>query len=169
MAATEVEIRTGAYYDSIVLMHMQSSLADQPGVLDAGVVMGIEANKNVLAQSGMLVPEAKAAGAEDLVIVVKAQDQESARAALAQVDELLTRRKSATVDEEYLPKTLQSAEKILPEAQWVLVSVPGRYAAGVSRQALDLGKHVFLYSDNVTLEQEIELKREAAGKGYSGR
>ncbi len=53
----------------------------------------------------------------------------------------------------------------MPDAQWVLVSVPGRYAAGVSRQAIGLNKHVFLYSDNVSLEDEISLKQEAAQKG----
>ena len=54
---------------------------------------------------------------------------------------------------------------MLPTAQWVLISVPGRYAAGVARQALSAGKHVFLYSDNVTLEDEIALKQSAADKG----
>jgi FdrA protein len=54
---------------------------------------------------------------------------------------------------------------MLPEAQWVLISVPGRYAAQVTRQALDLDKHVFLYSDNVSLEDEIELKQTASQKG----
>ena len=35
----------------------------------------------------------------------------------------------------------------------------------MARQALSAGKHVFLYSDNVTLEDEIALKRSAADKG----
>lgn len=52
-----------------------------------------------------------------------------------------------------------------PDARWLLVSVPGRFAAGVARQGLDLGRHVFLYSDNVSLEDEIALKRTAAEKG----
>ena len=43
--------------------------------------------------------------------------------------------------------------------------MPGRYAAGVSREALRLGKHVFLYSDNVTVDEEIELKTIGAEKG----
>jgi FdrA protein len=47
----------------------------------------------------------------------------------------------------------------------VLVSVPGRYAAGVAREALALGKHVFLYSDNISLEDEIALKRDAQSRG----
>jgi FdrA protein len=54
---------------------------------------------------------------------------------------------------------------MLPEAQWVLISVPGRYAAAVARQSLNLGKHVFMFSDNVSLDDEIELKRVAAEKG----
>ena len=54
---------------------------------------------------------------------------------------------------------------MLPDAGWVLVSVPGRYAAEVARGALRLGKHVFLYSDNVSREDEVALKREAAGRG----
>jgi FdrA protein len=69
------------------------------------------------------------------------------------------------VDQEFLPKSQESAAKLLPDAKWTLISVPGRYAAGVSREALRLGTHVFLYSDNVSLEEEIELKKKGAEKG----
>jgi FdrA protein len=88
-----------------------------------------------------------------------------AQAALAKVDELLASRRKAEVGGEFLPKSLESAVQMLPAAQWVLVSVPGRYAAGVAREALRLNKHVFLYSDNVALDDEIELKRTAQEKG----
>ena len=54
---------------------------------------------------------------------------------------------------------------MLPAASWVLVSVPGRYAAGVAHQALDLGRNVFLYSDNVELDDEVALKRRARDLG----
>jgi FdrA protein len=165
MTATEVEIRASAYYDSVILMQLQRSLVELPGVLDAGVVMGTDANKEILAQSGLLSQEAQAAVADDLVIVVKGKDKASARAAIDKVDELLTVRRRAGVDEEYRPKSLETAIKMLPEAQWVLISVPGRFAAGVARQSLSLGRHVFIFSDNVPLEDEIELKRLAADKG----
>ncbi|MDY7039525.1 MAG: acyl-CoA synthetase FdrA [Chloroflexota bacterium] len=164
MAVTKAEIRSGAYYDSVVLMQLQRSLAALPGVLDAGVVMGTDANKNILAQSDLLTPGAQAAVADDLLIVVRAKDGATAQAALAQVDELLTRRR-ARIEQEYRPKSLESAVQVLTEAQWVLVSVPGRYAAGVARQALRLGKHVFLYSDNVSLDDEASLKRVSTEKG----
>jgi FdrA protein len=164
MAVTEAEVRSGAYYDSVILMQLQRSLAALPGVLDAGVVMGTAANKDILAQSDLLTLEAQAAVADDLVIVVRAEDEAAARTALGQVDELLTRRRGG-VEREYRPKSLESAVQMLPDAQWVLVSVPGRYAAGVARQALHLGKNVFLYSDNVSLDDETSLKQTAAERG----
>lgn len=165
MASVSVEIRRGAYFDSVVLMQLQRSLADLPGVLDAGAMMGTAANKDVLAQSGLLVPEAGSAAADDLIIVVRAEDAAAAQAALDQVDPLLTSRRQGGTEHEFLPKSIESAAQALPQAQWVLVSVAGRYAAGVAREALRLGKNVFLYSDNVSLEDEIALKSSAAEKG----
>jgi FdrA protein len=165
MTTVKVEIRSGAYYDSVILMQLQRSLASLPGVVDAGVVMGTAANKDVLAQSELLTAEAQAAGADDTVIVVKAEDVASAEAALQKVDELLTNRQRREVETEYRPKSLDSAAQMLPDAQWVLVSVPGRYAASVARQALRLGKNIFLYSDNVSLEDEIAIKGIASEKG----
>jgi FdrA protein len=165
MAAVQVQVRRGAYYDSVVLMQLQRSLGDLPGVIDAGVVMGTHANKEVLAQSGLLAPEAREAANDDLVIVVKAEEGQAAQAALDQVDELLASRRRAGVEQDFLPKSLESACQMLPAARWVLVSVAGRYAAGVAREALRLGRNVFLYSDNVSLEDEISLKRTAGDKG----
>ena len=166
MAIIKTEIRSGAYFDSVILMQLQRSLAELPGVDDAGVVMGTEANLDLLEQTGLLVDEIKAAKADDLVLVVKAKDAKTAQEALAQVDELVAARRSREgAGEDFLPKSLESADKTLPGTNWVLISVPGRYAAGVSREALRLGKHVFLYSDNVTVDEEIDLKKSGAEKG----
>jgi len=165
MAVVKAEIRSGAYYDSAVLMQLQRSLAGLSGVLDAGVVMGTESNKDLLAHIDLLSPEAQAAKPDDLVLVVRAEDEAAAQAALGQVDELLSRRKSTIEGGEYRPASVETAAEMLPEAAWVLVSVAGRYAAGVARQSLRLGKHVFLFSDNVAVEDEISLKHMAAEKG----
>ena len=166
MAMIKTEIRSGAYYDSVVLMQLQRALADLPQVEDAGVVMGTEANLELLDQTGLLVDEIKNARPDDLVIVVKAEDAKTAGEALAKVDELVAARRSREgAGEDFLPRSLESAAKALPGANWVLISVPGRYAAGVSREALRLGKHVFLYSDNVTVDEEIELKTIGSEKG----
>ena len=163
-AATLAEIRAGSYYDSVVLMLLQRALTELPGILDAGVVMGTPANKELLAQSGLLSDDIRAAAPEDLILVVKAESEEAGRSALAGVDDLLAARRSQQTGG-YRPKSLSSAIRMMPEAEWVLVSVPGRYAAAVAREALNLDRNVFLYSDNVSLEDEISLKETAARKG----
>ena len=164
MTAVAVEIRAGAYYDSVVLMQLQRSLAALPGIVDAGVAMGTPSNKELLEQGDLLPPEAGAAAPDDLIIVVRGPDAATAQAALARVDELLSRRKSRD-DQDYRPQSLETACEMLPGADWVMISVAGRYAAGVARQALRLGKHVFLFSDNVSVEDEIGLKQMAAQAG----
>lgn len=164
MTVVKWEVRAGAYYDSVVLMQLQRGLLGLPGVVDAGVVMATPANRDLLAANNLL-PEKITANPDDLLIVVKADDDASATDAISKVDELLARRKSSSISQDFRPRSLSGAVKQLPEAHWVLISVPGRYAAGVAREALELGKHVFLYSDNVSLEDEIALKKSSREKG----
>ncbi len=85
MSITKGEVRSGVYYDSIVLMQLQRALSGLPGVLDAGVVMGTEANKHLLAQGDLLAPEVQSASPEEMLIVVKAADDTAAQAALQKV------------------------------------------------------------------------------------
>jgi len=164
MAVIKTQVRSGVYYDSAKLMQLQRTLATLPGVDDAGVVMGTETNKELLARVDLLSPEANASRENDLVIVVRADVEQVAVDAIGKVDELLAPRKD-TGDAVARPKTIAAANDILPESSWVLVSVAGRFAARVARQAMALGKHVFLFSDNVSVEEEIALKAEAAEKG----
>ncbi len=164
MSVLESEVRPGAYADSIVLMQLQGALAKLPGVLDAGVVMGTPANLDLLAANGLLADELAGVRPDDLVLVVRAESAAAAAAALAEADGLMER-PGATAGDEFRPRSLASAAKLMPEAGWVLVSVPGRYAAVVAREALALGRHVFLYSDNVSLEDERALKQTAGAEG----
>jgi FdrA protein len=164
MSIVKWNVRAGTYYDSVVLMQLQRGLLELTGIIDAGVVMATQANRDLLA-ANQLLPESISANPDDLLIVVKADKEDSALEAISKVDELLTRRKSSGVSQDFRPRSLSAAVKQLPDANWVLISVPGRYAAGVAREALELNKHVFLYSDNVSLEDEISLKKTAREKG----
>jgi FdrA protein len=145
-------------------MQLQRALAALPGVLDAGVMMATPANRDLLAASGLLPGEAATAGPDDLLIAVKAESEAAAGEALARVDSLLAVRR-AEAGQGFRPRSLSTAVKQLPEARWVLVSVPGRYAAAVADEALDLDRNVFLYSDNVPLSEEVALKRKARERG----
>jgi FdrA protein len=163
--AVRCAVRPGVYHDSVVLMRLQRSLATLPGVLDAGVMMATPANRELLAASG-LIPEGEiAAGPHDLLIAVKAAGEAEAGEALARVDALLQVRRGGDDDQDFRPRSLASALKLLPEARWVLVSVPGRHAGALAEEALDLGRNAFLYSDNVPLEREVALKRKARERG----
>ncbi len=164
MAVIKAEIRTGVYYDSAFLMQLQRTLAELPGVEDAGVIMGTESNKELLSHINLVSPEVTAAKPDDLVSVVRAKDEKTALDAIAQVEELLKKKKTAS-EADFKPKSIESAVESLPEASWVLVSVAGRYADIVAHDALDMGKHVFLFSDNVSVEAELELKKKSAEKG----
>jgi FdrA protein len=158
-------VRLGSYYDSVVLMQLQRSLAALPGIVDAGVVMATPPNREMLAESGLL-PDAEA-GEGDLLIAVRAESEAAAGEALGRVDSLLQVRRGGEGGggQGFRPRSLQGAVKMLPGARWVLVSLPGRFAAGVADEALDLGRHVFLYSDNVSLADEAALKRKARERG----
>ena len=120
------EIRSGVYYDSVVLMQLQRALTELPGVIDAGVVMGTEANMDLLAQSDLLVTEVQAAGADDMVLVVKAEDESAAQEALEKVDELIASRRGTSADEDYRPKSLESAAKTASQAALIAARGSGR-------------------------------------------
>ena len=161
-------VRRGSYYDSVVLMQLQRALNGLPGIADAGVVMATPANREMLRESGLL-SEMVEAGEGDLLIAVKAESETAAGEALGSVDALLQVRRNSGGGgggpKGFRPRSLEGAVKALPAARWVLISVPGRYAAGVAEQALDLGRHVFLYSDNVSLGEEMTLKSKAREQG----
>lgn len=164
---TQTTIKAGAYYDSITLLQVQGGLLDVDGVKDAAVVMGTPANKGILKDAGLLTPEANAATADDLIITVQAASEERAVEALEQADALL-KASRAPKDESGMarqPKTMSAAVKKLDGANIALISVAGRYAAGVAREALDRGLHTFLFSDNVSVEDEIALKKLGHEKG----
>ena len=159
-------VKAGEYHDSVVLMLVSRELGAMPGVLDVSVVMGTEANKSLLQQAGLLNTEMQAAGPNDLVIAVKAQDAEAAQAALAGAQRLLSQKAaSSQVGGLARPKSIRSAIRSAPQANVAVVSVAGQYAAAQAWDALLAGLHVLLFSDHVSLEDEIALKEYARDHG----
>lgn len=159
-------VRRNAYADSITLLQVSATVAELDGVLDAALVMGTDLNRDVLRDGGLLVGEASAAAANDLIIAVRAGDDATADAAIGHAEALLQRRASAAAAQAVEPpRSLRSARTRLPSASVAVVSVPGQYAASEARQALSQGLNVFLFSDNVSLDDEVALKRRARDAG----
>jgi FdrA protein len=162
--SVKTRVRPGEYHDSVTLMLVARELAKLPGVLDAAVVMATEANKAILKEAGLLTAEAEAAAANDLVIAVSAPG-DVAGAALAAGESLLQKKREAGDAQEFRPRTLRGAVKAYPKANVAVVSVAGRYAADEAWDALHRGLHVLLFSDNVSLADEIALKTVARDHG----
>ena len=162
----QTTIRSGEYYDSVTLLQVAQGLLKLPGVEDAAVVMGTPANKGILKDAGLLTPKAEAASADDLIIAARIAGKAKVDAA-ARAEELLkaSRTPKAESGTAAPPKTLSAAAQQLAGANIALISVAGRYAAGVARDALNQGMHVFLFSDNVSVENEIALKKLGREKG----
>jgi FdrA protein len=164
--STLTRIKPSAYHDSVTLMLVAQAVLKLPGVQDAAVVMGTPANREIIAAAGLLTPEAAGARPDDLLIVIKAEDEASALAALAQAEEILAAKAPrAETGAAQRPKSLASAIAGMPGANLAVISVAGRYAAGEAHTALENGLHVLLFSDNVPLEDEIALKKLAAERG----
>ncbi len=161
----ETLIKPSEYHDLVSLMLVARALADTDGILDAAVVMATEANKSILADADLLTDEAQAATANDLVIAVRANGPALAAAGLAQAEELLKKKAAAVETGEYQPKSIHAAKASHPELNVTVISVAGRYAADEAWDALTRGMHVLLFSDNVSLEDEIALKQYASDRG----
>jgi succinyl-CoA synthetase alpha subunit len=160
-------ILPSAYYDSVTLMLVAKELLAMPGVQDAAVVMGTPANLALMRDAGLLTAAVQAATPNDLVVAVLATDEHTAAAALAALDGLLAAGKGSRQAEagQPRPRSLRAAVRQAPDANLALISVAGRYAAREARLALAKGLHVMLFSDNVSLEDEIALKTLASEKG----
>lgn len=152
-------VKKSEYHDSVSLMLVARELSALAGVEDAAVVMATDANKSILDEAGLLTEAAQQATSNDLVIAVKAPSNEIVDQALGNVEAMFAKKAAADESADFRPKTIRGAQSSFPEANMAVVSVAGRYAADEAWEALTRGMHVLLFSDNVSLEDEIALKK----------
>ena len=164
MSVRHVQVRQGAYVDSARLMSVSRSMGQQDGVQWASAVMGTAANLETLQQEGF--DDVSDAGANDLVLAVRAESEDNAGDAFAAAQDALGGgTDEGTPREERRPRTFDEAHDVVPEANVAIVSVPGAYAALEAHKALTAGLHVLLFSDHVPLDDELELKRRGQERG----
>ena len=160
-----VIVRKDAYYDSVFLMLISTDVKKLPGIDEAVVAMGTEMNRDLIAGMGLSNDDIAGATANDLIIAVDATDDEAADAAGAKVDELLQKKSRGDGGSSYRPGSFAGALQAAPDANLAIVSLPGQFAAREARKALTAGLHVMLFSDNVSVDQEVSLKKLAVQKG----
>ena len=161
-----IHVEKDRYNDSVLLMSISREVKALPDVTDAIVCMATPANLEHLARVGFTSPQLSETSPNDLLIAVDAANKEALEAARAHTQKMLVeRRRPSGLDTQARPRTLSEAVTVLPEANFLLVSVPGAYAAREAREGLRRGLHVMLFSDNVSVEDEVKLKREASRRG----
>lgn len=160
------QVRKDLYFDSVTLMVASSMMRQLEGVDGAAVMMGTDHNRQLMADSGLLGPDIEPFGVNDTVVAVRAETAQAAQAAIDLFDAHISGKQAARQEgEERRARTLAAAKAACPGADLAVISVPGRFARAEAEKALAQGLHVLLFSDNVSLEDEVALKRIAVERG----
>ncbi len=164
MVSTKVIVKRGNYRDSITLMKISNALRGLKGVSQAAVVMATQLNKKLLADVGFRASEVDNAATEDMIVALEAKDDSSLNAAIAETETLLSSAGTSVTQDSAAIRTLGEALEAMPDANLVVISVPGQFAKREALQALGKGLNVFLFSSNVSREDELQLKKLAREK-----
>jgi len=159
-SASLVEVRPDTYLDSVLLLSASRTMLEAPDVEWGAALMGTPANLDILRAAGFDAGALAGARANDLVIAARAASHDAAAAALEAANATLYRERPSTSAgaEATRARAIPEAVELLSDANVAVVSVPGEFAALEAHRALTAGLHVLLFSDNVALADELELK-----------
>lgn len=163
----KAQITPGSYYDSVSLMIISNAVKKLDGVTEALVGMGTDLNRELNRNNPNLnSPEVEKTTPNDFFVAANVRDEEVWKAVLAKVEEKLNEKKEDAASN-YYPATLDGAIKVQSGTNMAVVSVPGKggHAYNVAKDCLKHDINVMLFSDNVTIEEEKELKEMAVEKG----
>lgn len=151
------------YRDSVSLMQFSEKVRLLDGIMQASAVMASENNISLLVEAGLLLQPVPPSP-NDLMIVIEGRDETSVNAALDQAETMLKAKSTESRDggvRTIQPRSIEMGIESMSSANFVLISTPGEYAAAEARKALQHGLHVMMFSDNVSMEEEIPLKQYA--------
>jgi FdrA protein len=161
-----VILRSGVYADSVRLMQVSREVAAREGVTAVLVAMATPLNLELAAGMG-LAPEGEASP-EQLLIAIRATDDEALAGATAAVEAALAERERSTTTAATVPlRTIGAGlDELGPGGSALaIVSVPGQYAVAEAADAVAAGRSVLVFSDGVPVEHEVALKRAARDAG----
>lgn len=159
-------IKKNSYQDSVNLMLLTTKLSDLEGVSKISVMMGTPANIDIFKNTGLYTDKLEEASANDICIVVDTNSEDIVNVVLEGIEEFLNNQSVAKKGKK-LPssRTFEGALAKMPNANMSLISINGEFAAEETEKALDKGLNVFLFSDNMAIEDEVKLKKKASEKG----
>lgn len=159
-----IKVYPNQYFDSVQLMFISSTLKKKQGIDKALVAMGTQANKDIFNDIGMSSDTLMDAGPNDMIIGIKGIDQKTCEEAIFEAQGLLNG-EGTEAAENASYANFNSALKANRKANLCIISVPGEYAKIEAKKALNAGLHTLIFSDNVALEDEREIKLLAKEKG----
>ena len=162
-------VKNGRYPASVVLMLLTNQISSIEGVKKVSIMMATPANKDIYRQSGLSTSELEEASANDMVVVADVDDDGLLDVIMEEVEAFFKKQSTSESDKKGA-EAVRSWDKALgklADANLAVISIPGAYAALEADRALDEGMNVFMFSDNVTLEDEIKLKKKAHEKGLA--
>lgn len=158
--------RPNNYQDSLRLMRLSNALTSIDGVEKVSVMMGTEMNKEILRNAGLADANLADAKPTDLLIMADVANEESGKTLIARVDEFLSEQVSVSSHSRLRSaRSLERAMSIAGEANLALISIPGEYVAAEATRLLDQDVNLFIFSDNVSIDDEIALKARARERG----
>ena len=162
----EVFVKKDVYRDSVSLMMLMDRLKKMGGITNVAILMGTQANKELFCVAGFTTAKIQSAGSNDLCIGIEAKNKTYIQEAQVVIDRFLSgESRTGSLLGDVFPRSLSSALKMMPDAKLVSISLPGKYAAAEAEKALHLGLHVFLFSNNVPILDELRLKELARQRG----
>lgn len=157
-----VTLYPDTYVDSIVQLSGTRAMRQVDGVDWAAAAMATPANLERLAAEGFDPEDVTSAGANDLFLAVRGSEQAVANAFEAGEAAMFAPREAEDRPGGARPaRSLSEALDRAPDTNLAIISVPGDYAALEAHKALSAGLDVLLFSDNVPIEAEVQLKERA--------
>ena len=163
---TGVRVFRDTYVDSVIQLAASRAMNELDGVDWAAAAMATPANLRTLAEEGFSTDDL--GSANDLFLAVRGRDDDVVQDALSAGADSMFATPAAgggAGPASRAHRTIGRAVRELPGSNVAVVSVPGEYAALEAHEALTAGLDVLLFSDNVSIPDEVALKERAAGLG----
>lgn len=151
----DFKVLKNSYYDSVTLMSTTVAIKKALNLKDLVMFMGTDMNKDMMDSVGLYDQIFDDATPNDLLL--GAEMEEVNEDWDKQVIEQLSNKNKKQDNSDTVYKTISQAKEA-KDSNIAIISVPGIYAANEAYKALENNMHVMLFSDNVSVEDEIALK-----------
>ncbi|MGF7060502.1 acyl-CoA synthetase FdrA [Brassicibacter mesophilus] len=159
-------IKKNTYQDSVNLMVLSSKLSNLEGINKVSIMMGTPANKEIFQNTGMYASEFEDASPNDICIAVDTENSDLVKLVSDELGNFIKEQSSkSSASKLSVSRTLEGALNSLPDANLALISLPGEYVYKEVDRLLDKDMNAFIFSDNVSIEDEKKLKQKAHDKG----